>query len=120
MPTPPGVSGNPEGTRNKKFFLDALHSLISIQWEDESTPPKPPRNSIGAHHLAYKLVSGAVKKDWKPQEALAYMQEMCDRAYGKSKQSHVGGDDDDPPISHSLAPADRDLIERYLEQKGNK
>jgi hypothetical protein len=81
----PGQSGNPSGTTGRKIFVDALQCMISRPWEG-SAPELPPKPLV-AHAMAQKLIAGALRDDWKPGESLAYMQEICDRAYGKSTQS---------------------------------
>jgi hypothetical protein len=85
MPFTAGNIANPTGSTGRKIFVDALHCLITQEWDGDE-PPKPERKAIGAHKLAYKLAKGAMRDDWKPGEALAYMQEFCDRAYGKPKE----------------------------------
>ncbi len=96
MPFEKGESGNPGGQRQKKIFVDALHTLISLPYNDEM--PSLPQNATIAYAMAHKLVKGSLRDDWKPHEALAYLQEICDRAYGKPKQALTGGDEDDKPL----------------------
>lgn len=92
-----GQSGNPDGQRGKKVFLDALNGMISQKASTPDALALPPDSTV-AHLMAQKLVRGALRDDWKPGEALAYLQEICDRAYGKPKQALTGGDDDDKPL----------------------
>lgn len=81
----PGKSGNPDGSRGKKPFLDALNAILTMEWD--GIVPDLPKKSTVAHAMAHKLVSGSMRSDWKPSESLAYIQEICDRAYGKSQAS---------------------------------
>lgn len=92
----PGKSGNPDGQRGRKIFIDALNAILTQP--STNNVPELPSDSTVAHVMAQKLVRGALRDDWKPGEALAYIQEICDRAYGKPKQALTGGDDDDKPL----------------------
>lgn len=93
-----GKVGNPAGSSGRKLFVDAIHNLVSLPWSG-SLPELPIDGSQKIMHaMAHKLVSGAMRDDWKPGEALAYMQEICDRAYGRPKQTLTGGDEDDKPL----------------------
>lgn len=96
MPFEKGKVANPNGLAGRKIFVDALHSIITQQ-SDGGCPPLPQRSTV-AHVMAQRLVEGALRTDWKPGEALAYMQEICDRAYGKPKQALTAGDDDDKAL----------------------
>lgn len=96
MPFQKGNAANPTGYNGKKIFVDALHGFITRPWEG-SIPELPPKATL-AHAMAHRLISGAMNDDWKPGDALAYMQEICDRAYGRPKQALTGGDDDDKPL----------------------
>jgi hypothetical protein len=85
----PGQAANPSGHNGRKVFIDALQTVISRPWDasreiDLSDLPAKPTI---AHAMAYKLVRGALRDDWKPGESLAYLQEICDRAYGKAAQT---------------------------------
>lgn len=80
-----GQSGNPGGSRGRKPFIDALNNLITQEWN--SNLPDLQKGATIAHAMAHKLVKGALRDDWKPGESLAYLQEICDRAYGKSQAS---------------------------------
>lgn len=91
-----GESGNPGGGRDRKVFVDALHSLISRPWCGK--PPELGAGATVAHAMAHRLIKGSFNDGWKPGEALAYLQEICDRAYGKPKQALTGGDEDDKPL----------------------
>lgn len=92
----PGESGNPTGGRGKKLFLDALNSLISQP--SIGLVPELPENSTVAHVMAQRLITEAVGNAKDPKTALAFIQEICDRAYGKPKQTLIGGDEDDRPL----------------------
>lgn len=92
----PGKSGNPEGGRGRKVFVDALHAIITQPSAGE-VPPLPAKPTV-AHVMAQRLVKEAVGNATNPKTALAFIQEICDRAYGRPKQALVGGDDDDKPI----------------------
>ena len=80
-----GQSGNPGGINGRKPFVDALHALITRDWDGNE--PELPEKATVAHAMALKLIKGALRDDWKPGESLAYLQEICDRAYGKSQAS---------------------------------
>lgn len=97
MPFVEGQSGNPSGHNGKKLFVDALHALISTTTEGD-TLPSLPRGSTIAHRLAAKLVREALSNPKDPKTALAFIQEICDRAYGRPKQAIIGGDQDDKPL----------------------
>lgn len=92
----PGESGNPSGGRGKKIFLDALNTIIT-QASIGEIPPLPEKSTV-AHVLAQRLVTEAMGNTAEPKTALAFIQEICDRAYGKPKQALTGGDDDDKPL----------------------
>lgn len=92
-----GEAANPTGHNGRKVFIDALNCMIS-QKADKADALELPPDSTVAHLMAQKLVKGALRDDWKPGEALAYLQEICDRAYGKPKQAITGGDEDDKPL----------------------
>lgn len=92
----PGESGNPSGSRGKKPFLDALNAIIT-QASDGNVPPLPSGSTV-AHVMAQRLVKEALSNSRDPRTALAFIQEICDRAYGKPKQALTGGDEDDRPL----------------------
>lgn len=87
MPFQNGQVANPSGSTGRKIFVDALHSVITLDWNGQIPElPKDGSKKV-AHAMAHRLVQGALRDDWKPGEALAYMQEVCDRAYGKPKET---------------------------------
>ncbi len=88
-----GQSGNPDGGRSRKIFIDALNYFINADWGKDGVPALP-KDAKVAHAMAQKLVKGALRDDWKPGEALSYLQEICDRAYGKPKQTLATDDED--------------------------
>lgn len=93
-----GISGNPEGNRDRKLFVDALHSLISLPWDGKVPElPKDGTKKI-AHALAHRLVKEGMENTRDPKMALQFIQEICDRAYGKPKQALTAGDEDDKPL----------------------
>lgn len=92
----PGKSGNPSGDNRRKVFVDALHCIITNPSTGE-IPPLP-KGSTVAHVMAQRLVKEAMGNAKDPKTALAFIQEICDRAYGKPKQALVGGDEDDKPL----------------------
>lgn len=110
----PGENNNPNGSRGRKLFVDALHTLISNKYDGRV--PTLPEGATIAHALANRLVSEGLANSKDPKTALSFIQEICDRAYGKPKQVIVGGDEDDNPVQ-ILTTSDQDLIKRYLENK---
>ena len=102
-----GQSGNPEGGRNRKIFLDALNSLITASWD--GSVPELPEKPLVAHAMAQRLVSGAFRDDWRPGESLAYIQEICNRAYGKCAQPIVGDSDFDPVLMGTIDAASKSI-----------
>jgi hypothetical protein len=85
----PGQSGNPSGGRGRKLIIDAVNSLVTLPWDGQSEVDlgEIPEKLTIAHALAYRLVSGALRNDYEPGESLAYFKEICDRVYGKPKNS---------------------------------
>lgn len=108
-----GEINNPIGNNQKKVFVDALHQFITRPYE--GAPPTLPPKATVAQAMAHKLIAGALRDDWKPNESLAYMQEICDRAYGKPKQALIGGDEDDNPI-RVTTETDQAILDRFLKQ----
>lgn len=96
MPFEAGKAANPTGKNGKKVFVDALHAIIT-QASIGEIPPLPEKSTV-AHVLAQKLVTEALGNPNEPRTALSFIQEICDRAYGKPKQALTGGDDDDKSL----------------------
>lgn len=109
-----GESGNEGGNRGKKVFLDALNAIIT-QASTGEIPPLPAKSTI-AHVMAQRLVKEALAQQKDPKTALAFIQEICDRAYGKPKQAIIGGDEDDEPI-RIQTESDEDVIARYNKKE---
>lgn len=97
----PGEVRNPEGT-NKRPWREAIKRAIKRRQEDD------PR---ALEKLADKLLRQVDKGD------VAAMREFGNRLDGMPKQVIIGGDEDDPPVKHSLSQADTDIIERFLQER---
>lgn len=115
MPFKPGNNANPTGGSGRKIFVDALHAIITQKSVGE-IPPLPAQSTV-AHVMAQRLVKEAVGNAKDPKTALAFIQEICDRAYGKPKQAIIGGDEEDSPIKHEISVTDSEIIQRYIRQK---
>lgn len=105
----PGETGNAAGASSRKPISDALRGLLTRNPE-EPIKDKPKTN---AQKLAIIRLNAALKGD---KDAIRDVKEWVE---GKASQAIIGGDENEPPVQ-VLGITDKDLINRYIQQKEEK
>lgn len=99
MPWQPGQSGNPEGSKKRKIWRDAIDRAIKRREQDDP---------LALEKLADKLLGAVADGD------VGAMKELGDRMDGKVAQAIIGGDEDDPTVKVQA------IVRRIVDPKGDQ